>query len=101
MDVRPPRVAARPPFAALAGVLPDQLFLFRVHADHRLAGGQRRRDAAADVAELAVAVRVLPAFQRLGVALQAVPQRAGQQLADAVMRDLMPLAPQLITASAS
>lgn len=95
MDIRAARVAGRAPFAALAGVLPDQLFLLRIHADHRPAGGQGGRDLVVYVPELAVPVRALLSFQRLGVALQAVLQRPGQQLADTVMGNLMPLAPQL------
>ena len=49
-----------------------RFLLLAVHAEHRHPGGQGRGDGVVDVAELGIAVRVLGAFQGLGVGLQAV-----------------------------
>ena len=90
----PARVPGRTPGPALAGVLADQFLLLRIDADHRLARGEGSGDPVVDVAELGVAIRVLLALDGLGVGLQAVLQRAGQQPPDAVVGDPVPLASQ-------
>ena len=72
-------LAAGPPFPATVLVPPDQLLLLGVHADHRAARGHVLLRLRVEVAELGVPVRVLLALDRLGVALQAVPQLTGQQ----------------------
>jgi hypothetical protein len=50
----------------------ELLFLLGVHADHGVPGHPERPDHGADVPELDVPVRVLPAFQYLRHRLQAV-----------------------------
>jgi len=45
----------------------------RFHADHRLAAGLVIFDLLVDVAELRIPIRMLGAFQGLGVGLQAEP----------------------------
>ena len=95
MAVDPLGVPGRPPGAALAGVGADQLFFLGVHADHRLTRGQLSGHPGADVLELGVAVGVLGALQRLGVALQAVVQLGGQQPGHAVVRHRVALPAQL------
>src|SRR4051794_41966075 len=56
------RAALRAPLAA--GVLEraDQLLVFGVDADRRLAGGERRADRLVDLRKLGVAIRVLAAL---------------------------------------
>jgi hypothetical protein len=79
------RLALRPPFAAVVLVLADLLFFLGADADHRISRVLVIHDLPADVPELLIAVRVLPAFQRLDVALQAEALRA-QQAGDRVSR---------------
>ena len=52
----------------------DQLLLLGIHRDRRLLAALRRTHPPRDVAELRVAVGMLPAFARLDVALQAVAE---------------------------
>ena len=94
MNFGPARIPGRTPGPALAGVLADQFLLLRIDADYRLARGEGSGDPVVDVAELGVAIRVLLALDGLGVGLQAVPQRSGQQPPDAVVGDPVPLASQ-------
>ena len=68
---------ARPPF--LKG--PDQFLLLGVHRDRRLPPALGGPHLPRDVAKLRVPIRMLPAFARLDVALQAVAE-AVQQLGD-------------------
>jgi hypothetical protein len=96
VDVDTARVAGRAPGPALVGVLADQLLLFRVDADDRLASGQAGGDLVVDVAELRVAVGVLGAFGGLGVGLHAVSQRPAKQPVHAVMGDAVALPGQLV-----
>jgi hypothetical protein len=55
------------PFLAAVLELADQLFLLGVHADHRLARGERGRGPLVEVAELAVPVGVLVASRVLAL----------------------------------
>ena len=73
MITDPHRVPGRPPGPPRAGVLADLLLLLGIHADHRVPRCQVGPRLLADVAELAVPVRVLRPLQGLGVALQAEP----------------------------
>ncbi len=59
------------PFGALVLVFPDQFLLFRIDADHRFPGGQVRGGPGVEVGELGIPDGVLPAFEGLGVGLQA------------------------------
>ena len=60
------------PLPAAGGVAADQLLLFRVNRDHRIAGRLECRDLLIDVAELLpITVRMLAPFDRLGVPVQA------------------------------
>ncbi len=80
--------ALRAPLPSCVAERADQLFLFGVHRNHRLALGQGSRHALADVAELRVAVGVAAALQRFAVGLQAEPlplqQCAHHRVADRV-----------------
>lgn len=78
----PHRIAVRAPLAPRGGQLAELFLLLRIDADHRLARVLVRLDLLVDVAELHVPVRVLLAFQRLGVGLQAesvVPQQSSHR----------------------
>ena len=66
------RLALGVPLASAILVLAHQLFLLRVHRDHRLAGSKRSRHGGVDVLELRVAIWTLVALDDLGVRLQAV-----------------------------
>jgi hypothetical protein len=70
MNVDPHRPTDRPPFTSGVLELPDELLLFRVHADHRLIVSLVILHPVVDIAELRIPVRVLRAFEHLGVALQ-------------------------------
>src|SRR6185312_16312735 len=58
------------PAAVLVG--PDVLLFRGAHADHRQPGGKERGDLPVEIAERGVAVGVLAALHRLGVALKTV-----------------------------
>ena len=93
--INPPRRALRLPFGAAVFEVADQLFLLAIDRDHRDPGRQAPGHQVIDVAELGVAVRVLAAFDRLGVALQAVAQPVLQQPAHRVRADRPPRPAQL------
>ncbi len=61
------------PLPARVGELPDKLLFLGIHADHRVPGALMVLDLLADVPELRVPVRVPPALDGLGVALQLNP----------------------------
>ncbi len=88
------RLTLGPPFPARVLELADQLFLLGVHADHRIAGGLVSLDLLDDVPELRVPVRVPPALDGLGVALQAEPL-GPQQVTHGVGADPVTLAGEL------
>ena len=67
------RVPRRPPFPPGLRILPDFLFLLRVHADHRLPGGQVLLSLRGDIPELGVPVRVPPALGHLRAGLGGEP----------------------------
>jgi hypothetical protein len=69
----PGRLALGPPFPAAVLELAGILLFLGVHADHRIGGALMGLDLLVDVAELRVPVRVPPALDGLGVALQAEP----------------------------
>src|SRR5260370_23264693 len=73
---------------------PTSLLLRGVRGTRRLPGGDLRCHLLADVGELGIAVRVLAAFQDLGIALQRVTS-LGQQPAHGVIADRMPAPGQL------
>ena len=73
MHVRLLRLALGPPGPPGLLELAHLLLLLRIHADHRVPGGQELLSLGADVAELGVPVRVLGALQGLHVRLQAEP----------------------------
>jgi len=87
-------LALRPPFPARILERPDQLLLLGVDADHRICSVLVAFGLLVDVTELRVPVRVLPAFDGLGVALQAEPLLP-QQVTDGVGADPVALAGQL------
>ncbi len=72
------RLALGVPFPPRHRQVPQLLPLLRVHADHRLAVLLVVGDLLVDVVELAIPIRVLGAFPRLGVALQAEARRLQQ-----------------------
>ena len=83
--VRPPasgldplRVSLRPPLSTAVAKLPDQFLFLRVHRHYRLPQALKSSHPPVDVFELRVAIRMLPAFQRLAVGLQAVAQLVQQ-----------------------
>jgi hypothetical protein len=86
----PGRLARRAPFPALVDERPDQFLLLGVHADYRVASLLMVFDLPADVTELRIAIRVLPALQRLGVGLQAEALFM-QQVSDRIGADPVPL----------
>jgi hypothetical protein len=93
--VRPRRrLTLGPPFPARVLELADQLFLLGVHAHHRIADGLVSLDLLDDVPELRVPVRVPPALDGLGVALQAEPLLP-QQVTNGVGTDPVTPAGQL------
>ena len=100
------RVALRPPFAARVLEVADQLLLLGVDRDHRLLLPQRRRHAGIDVSELRIPVRMLAAFARLAVGLQAElllrQQLAHHRAADrmATLRQLRRQPPQALAGPA-
>ena len=95
MGVHPDRPARGPPLPAAVLELADQFLLLGVHADHGIPGRQMLAGLLADVTELSVPVRMLLSLDGLGVALQAEPLLA-EQGADRALRDLMPLAGELV-----
>ena len=76
------------PLAPHRLVIADQLLLFAVDADHRLAGGQRRLDRLVDVLELLIAVGMLGSLTRLLVGLKPEPLPL-EQLSERALGDLM------------
>src|SRR6266498_1498542 len=82
------------PFPAAVGIGADKLLLLGIHADDRVPGILMRFDLIVDVAELAIAVRVLGAFDGLGVCLQAEVLLT-QQISDRVGTDPVTLPGQL------
>jgi hypothetical protein len=89
------RVTGGPVVLAVVLLPADELLFLAVHADHRHPGGQGRRDGAADVAALRVAVGVLGALQGLGVGLQAATGLV-QQPPHECRRDTISLGAQLL-----
>jgi hypothetical protein len=71
------RLAPQAPLPAGVLVLADQFLLLGVHPDHRVPGRLLLLGLLVDVAELRVAVRVLRALDRLGVALQGTLRSVG------------------------
>src|SRR5674476_987157 len=67
----PPTKSALLPASSLATCDLVSQFLLGIHADHRIARGQVLSGLVVEVGELGVTVGVLPALDRLGVALQA------------------------------
>lgn len=65
---------------------PTSSFFLGVHTDHEIAAVPEVLDPLVDVAELRVAVRVLPAFDRLGTGLEAEPLFL-EQVADDTVSD--------------
>jgi hypothetical protein len=80
--------ALRLPFLPAVLEVADQLFFLGVHADYRFTGRREPRHQLIDKPELPVPVRVLLAFHRLGVALQAVTL-VFQQPPDGIRRHRM------------
>jgi hypothetical protein len=72
MDIDTFGFARGSPRRAVVLVLPDELLLLAVHTDHRITDSRVPTDGVMDMAELGVAIDVLFALHRLGVALQAV-----------------------------
>src|SRR5664280_2116488 len=94
MDVDPLRLTLGPPHFAVILIQANDFLLLAIDADHRITGCRVLGCGVVDVAELLVAVLVLGAFQRLGVALQAVPGLMQQPL-DQRRRHPEPLGSQL------
>src|SRR5215472_2654083 len=87
------RIAFAAQLTAVVLEIPNQLLLFRVHRDRRLARGDRRLHRRVDVLELGISVRVVTALPRLAIGLAAVVQLP-QQLADHALADLEALGGQ-------
>ena len=83
MDVDADRLTSGLPLAAAVGVLADQFLLLGVDADDRFPGSAVHAEPLVEVTELGIAVRVLSAFDGLGVALQAeacLPQQVTHRI---------------------
>jgi hypothetical protein len=79
VDVGLHRLTGRLVLPAAVAEVADQFLLLAVHTDHRLPGGYVLFGRGVDVGELGIPVRVAPALDGLGVALQAevlFPQEA-------------------------
>jgi hypothetical protein len=70
------RLAGRTPFSPGHRQVSEVFALFGVHADHRFTRRLMLFGLVVDVAELSVPIRVLGAFEGLGIGLQAEPGRA-------------------------
>src|SRR4051794_9847448 len=88
-------LAAGPPLAPAVLEIADQLLLFGVDADHRLAGIERDARHGGDMRELRVAVGVRAALAALAVGLQAVAACLQTPL-DRARRDLVTGLAQLL-----
>jgi len=89
------RLALRVPFLAWIPEVAHQFLLFRVHRDHRLATLLKAHGLSVDVLKLSIAVRMLIAFPRLAVGLQAVA-RFVQQPRHRAITDAMTPTTQLV-----
>jgi hypothetical protein len=74
--------------------MPRPVPFLGVHADDRVFAAEMVFDLLVDVPELRIPVRVLAAFEGLGVALQAEALFM-QQIRDRISRDPVPLAGEL------
>src|SRR4051812_2681504 len=88
-------LALRAPRPARVLEIPNQLLLLRVHRNHRLLLGQRRRHARLDVVKRRIAVGMLATLAGLAVALQAELLRL-QHLGDDATADLVPKLRQFV-----
>ena len=95
MDLHFLRLALRTPFPTAVAVSADQLLLLRVDRGHRLAQALKRPHATGDAPELRIPIRMLAAFERLAVGLQAIAQFV-QQPVHRALADPMAFSPQLL-----
>ena len=96
MYLDPLRLPLRTPLPAPVAILSNQLLFLGVNRNYWLPQGLEGAPPPVDMLELRIAVRMLGAFQRLAVGLQAVAQLV-QQPVDRTLAHRMAGAPQVLS----
>ena len=87
-------LALRLPLPASVFEIPDQLFLLGIHGNDWQAPAEKGPGLSIEILKLRIAVRVLGAFNRLGIGLQTVPHLV-QQVGHFAIANVVALALQL------